>query len=166
MENVKIQELVHERAAIYFNFICKYLKSCSLDESELCLILTLACGLTSLLGFGPFCSPWPCPDITGLCLTLGLLTGHDAEPLLCAHVLTRPWAISVHKNTHDDGRDRIVSGFLTPGWRDRMSPGCLTLPWQTPGEPPAPPVLILMEPSVSDVSWQCLLKTGAFYRVT
>lgn len=52
-----IQELVHKRTAIFFNVICKYLKSCSLKEGELCLMLTLACGLTSLHGFGLSYSP-------------------------------------------------------------------------------------------------------------
>lgn len=65
-KSLMIQEFVHERAAIYFNFLCKYLKSCSLKESELCLMLTLTCGLTSLHSLGPSYSPWLCPDITGL----------------------------------------------------------------------------------------------------
>lgn len=123
--------------------------------------ITLVCGLTSLHGFGPSCSPWPCPDIIGLCLVLGLLTGHDPEPHLWGHVLTCPLAIPVLRNAHDGaGRDPVLSGCPTPSWRDRMSPGCLTVPWQTPVEPPALPVLNLMEPSVSDVSWQCLWSTG------
>lgn len=90
MKRSMIQELVHKRTAIYFNFICKYLKLCCLKEGELCLMLTLACGLTSLHGFGLSYSPWPCPDIVGLCLTLGLLTGHDPETHLWAHVLAHP----------------------------------------------------------------------------
>lgn len=46
--------------------------------------------LISQPGNSPAPSPWLCPDITGLCLTLGTLISTDSEPHLQADVPTKP----------------------------------------------------------------------------
>lgn len=140
-----IQELVHERADIYFNFICKYLKSCSLEESELCLMLTLTCELTSLHSLGPSYSPWPCPDIMGPRLTLVPLAGNDPESCLWAHVQAHPWAIPISRYIHDDGAGRDSSAIWLPRswlewWSESWLPdSALTDPWGDPSTPSSQP---------------------------